>query len=583
MAQLPILKNEYINREVTDSFSGYRRRLRIEEGQLYDCRNLSTQNFPLLSNRPRRSRLCTVSEPQGLMAKDRLLWVDGGVLYYDGEPTPLDKLSPGEKQLVSMGAYICVFPDRLYYNTAEPTDYGSMEAHYSSVGAVRYSLCTADGGEMKKPSVSDSAPENPENAALWIDSSQSPHLLRQWSEVLNEWISLPTVYTRISFSSGGEIGRLFAPNDGVTISGSAVVGVNGQHIITALGGDESGGDYIIIPGLLEEAYTQEEGALSVRRSVPEMDFVVECCNRLWGCKYGSAEGQNLNEIYCCALGDFKNWWQYRGLASDSWTASVGSDGPFTGAVNFQGSPIFFKENRLHKVIVSGYGAHQIKETVCRGVQPGCEKSLALVNETLYYKARGDVLAYQGGFPLSVSEALGDEKYSEAVAGAIGDSYYISMKNDSTGDYELFVYDVKREIWIKQDDMQAEAFAPLEGELYAISDGGIIAMLGSRGEKESYVSWMAESGILYYQYPDRKYLSRYNFRLQMEEGAQMDIFIQYDSSGLWERKGRIKFKGTGTVTVPIRPRRCDHMRIRLEGKGEFRLFSITKILSIGSDV
>jgi len=583
MAQLPILKNEYINRELTDSFSGYRRRLRIEEGQLYDCRNLSTANFPLLSNRPKRSRLCTLSEPQGIMAKDRLLWVDGGVLYYDAEPTPLDKLSPGEKQLVSMGAYVCVFPDRLYYNTAEPSDYGSMEALYSSSGAVRYSLCTADGGQMKSPSISDSAPEEPENAALWIDSSQSPHVLRQWSEVLQEWISLPTVYTRISFSSGGEIGRLFAVNDGVTVSGSTVEGVNGEHIISALGGDEESGDYIVIPGLLEEACTQEQGAVSIERRVPEMDFVVECCNRLWGCKYGSAEGQNLNEIYCCALGDFKNWRQYRGLASDSWTASLGSDGPFTGAVNFQGSPVFFKENRLHKVIVSAYGAHQIKETVCRGVQPGCEKSLVLVNETLYYKARGDVLAWQGGFPLSVSEALGDEKYSAAVAGAIGDSYYISMKNDSSGEYELFVYDVKREIWIKQDEMQAEAFAALEGELYAVSDGGIIAMLGSRGEQESFVSWMAESGILYYQYPDRKYLSRYNFRLQMEEGARMDIFIQYDSSGIWERKGQIKFKGTGTVTVPIRPRRCDHMRIRLEGKGEFRLFSIAKILSIGSDV
>ena len=95
--------------------------------------------------------------------------------------------------------------------------------------------------------------------------------------------------------------------------------------------------------------------------------------------------------------------------------------------------------------------------------------------------------------------------------------------------------------------------------------------------------MAESGILYYQYPDRKYLSRYNFRLQMEEGAWMDIFIQYDSSGVWERKGRIRFRGTGTVTVPVRPRRCDHLRIRLEGRGEFRLFSVAKILSIGSDI
>ncbi len=578
MAQLPILKNEYINREVTDCFSGYRRRLRINEGELYDCRNLSTGEYPLLANRAKRAKLTQLAQPGGLMAKDKLVWVDGGVLYYDGVETPIKNLSPGKKQLVGMGAYVLIFPDKLYYNTAAPEDYGSMEAHYQSSGAVRYSLCSADGGEMKKPLIAADAPEAPENAALWIDTSQSPHRLRQWSAALDEWVDVPSVYTRLSFSSGGELAELFSVNDGVDISGSALDWVNAAHIVSAIGGDAQGGDYLVIPGLLEEALTQEEGYVSIARTVPDMDFVIECSNRLWGCRYDG----RLNEIYGCALGDFRNWRQYMGLASDSWTASVGSDGPFTGAVNFQGYPIFFKENRLHKVIISAYGAHQIKETVCRGVQPGCENSLALVNEKLYYKSRAEVLAYQGGFPLSVSEALGDEKYSDAAAGALGDSYYISMKNEA-GDYALFVYDTRREIWIKQDDMQSECFAALDGELYAIAGGGIWAMLGSRGEKEEYVDWMAESGILYYQYPDRKYLSRYNFRLQMEQGARMEVFIQYDSSGIWERKGRISFRGTGTVTLPIRPRRCDHMRIRLVGRGEFRLFSIAKILSTGSDV
>ena len=46
MAVLPSLKNEYINRLVTDSFSGYRHRLRIEEGELFDCKNLSTAHYP---------------------------------------------------------------------------------------------------------------------------------------------------------------------------------------------------------------------------------------------------------------------------------------------------------------------------------------------------------------------------------------------------------------------------------------------------------------------------------------------------------------------------------------------------------
>ena len=107
--------------------------------------------------------------------------------------------------------------------------------------------------------------------------------------------------------------------------------------------------------------------------------------------------------------------------------------------------------------------------------------------------------------------------------------------------------------------------------------------GSQGKTESFVPWMAESGILYYEYPDKKYISRINLRLSMEEGAWMDVFIQYDSSGIWESKGRVRLSGTGTVTVPVCPRRCDHMQLRLEGKGKFKLFSLAHILEIGSDM
>ena len=58
---------------------------------------------------------------------------------------------------------------------------------------------------------------------------------------------------------------------------------------------------------------------------------------------------------------------------------------------------------------------------------------------------------------------------------------------------------------------------------------------------------------------------------------------YDSSGEWIRQGSIQMRGTRTVTLPVRPRRCDHLRMRIEGRGDIRLYSIAKILTIGSDV
>ena len=79
------------------------------------------------------------------------------------------------------------------------------------------------------------------------------------------------------------------------------------------------------------------------------------------------------------------------------------------------------------------------------------------------------------------------------------------------------------------------------------------------------------------------MSRYNVRQRMDEGAEVLVYLQYDSEGPWRLSGTIRSKGTGTVTLPIRPRRCDHLKLRLEGSGEVRIFSIARILEVGSDV
>ena len=581
MPILPSIKPRPQKRDVTDCFRGYDHRTKIRKGHFYDMENLSSRCWPMLSCREKRGMWKKMEEPQGMLAKEELAWAAGGKLYYGGEETALT-LSRGEKQLVSMGAYICIFPDKLFYNTADLKDYGSMEARYSSAGAVTATLCKLDGTEYQSPRVADTPEAEPKDGALWIDSSGETDSLKQWSAQQGIWTEMTAVYTRLRFSSQGELPELFKVLDGVKISGCQQDELNGYKLIQAIGGAEGEPDYIVIPGLIRKGFVQDKGSISIERLVPDMDFVCQSQNRLWGCRYGNDGEQNINEIYGSALGDFKNWSKYQGLSTDSWAASVGSDGPWTGAVNYLGSPVFFKEDRIHKVSVSASGAHRVNETVCRGVQPGSHKSLTVVNETLYYKATKQVCAWQGGFPVSVSEALGDERYFQAVGGSIGDRYFLSMKDQNEKSH-IFVYDIARAAWMKEDGLDVMQFQRLDERLYAMTQREIWVMDGSLGEKEPFVDWMAESGILYYQYPDKKYVSRFVLRLSMEPGAWMDLYIQYDSSGNWESKGRVRLSGTGTVTVPICPRRCDHMQLRLVGRGDIKLFSMAKILEIGSDM
>ncbi len=615
-------RKRYVNagatrRVMTDAFLGYQHTLKNPEGAWYDMENLTGEEYPLLATRKTRAVFLAPTAGQsaryqGLIAKDALTFVEGSTLYYNGYPTGLNDLSvptitrsetePGlpaqgeywydpatgvtmqyrsgiwveasypRKQLVSMGATLCVFPDKKYLNTADLTDYGSMENSVTVTGAVTYSPAAADGSDIS-PEVGATPPASPANGDYWIDTGGETDMLRRWSSIDGVWADIAATYVKIS---GPLISSGFSRYDGVEISGSALEELNGAKVIEALGEG-----YIIVTGLTRGTVTQS-GTITVKRTVPDLDYVCEVGNRLWGCFYGMKNGEAVNELYACALGDFKNWQKFQGLSTDSWAAGCGSDGEWTGAVNYFGSPVFFKEEHIHMIAISATGAHQVTDYVAEGVQKGSWASLAVVGSTLYYKSRLHVCAFEGGMPAVISRDLGAVSYREAAAGGWADKLYLSMR--SADGWSLFVYDTHRQWWHREDSVHGLAFAPAEDDLYCLTPEGILALRGTQGTPEdgTALQWSAETGILCTELPDQKYVSRYDLRLRSLAGGSLTVWLEYDSSGNWEEQETVSFSGTGSVALPIRPRRCDHLRLRLTGTGEMRLFSIARVLEKGSD-
>jgi urease beta subunit len=273
-----------------------------------------------------------------------------------------------------------------------------------------------------------------------------------------------------------------------------------------------------------------------------------------------------------------------GLSTDSYTASVGTDGQFTGAITLPGQVLFFKENCIHKVYGNYPANFQLQNTTCRGVQRGSHKSLAIVNETLFYKSGNAVCAYDGSLPVEMSTALGEIRYSDAIACAYGNKYYISMK-DANGQYSLFVYDMAKSMWHKEDNIRVDGVCSYMNEIYAIDHDTkhIITMLGSGTVDGRKVPWMVETGLVGMSMPDMKYISRLLIRMSLEVGANVEVSIQYDSMGDWEQVCNMTVTSLRSFSVPIRPRRCDHFRIRIEGEGEGRIYSITRTIEQGSDI
>lgn len=569
---LPSLSIAQTSREMTAAFAGLDRRPVIASGAFAHMQNLTSDAYPLLTVRPRRARLRTLTKPNGLWAHEKLCWVDGTALYYGGEPVGTVADSP--KTFVNMGAYLLIWPDKVCYNT-HTGEFTHLEATVTTTGTVTAAMCSRLGEPYTGLTVSSSPPDDPANGAKWLDTSTTPNVLRTYSELTGVWAAVPTTYVKIEAEG---IGAGFQELDAVTISGMTEDSLNGSFVLYG-----AGEDYVIVTGILAAQHTQS-AAVTVSRTVPDMDFLTENENRVWGC---SSEN---HEIYACALGDPTNWNRFLGLADDSYAATVGSGGDFTGAVTHLGYVLFFKENLIHKVYGSQPAKFQVTNTNCRGVQAGGEKSIVIVNETLFYKSPADVCSYNSALPQSVSAPLGAAPMTCLSAGKLGAKYYICLK-DGEGTPGLFVYDSARGLWHKEDGANAAWMASCEGDLYFIdgSDNGLYSVCGRTDRyasgtptMEGPLEWCAETGDIGLTSPDAKYVSKLQLRVEIGDDSLFGIEVKYGDETEFHEVKRLNMTKKTSFSVPILPRRCDTMRLRLFGRGSFKLYSLTKTLEQGGD-
>ena len=688
---LPEITDLETSRDMIEEFKGYNHNIRCADGEFYDMNNLSAYDYPVLSTRPLRGLVAELDNPHGIVSKKGLTYVDDKYLYVNGEKITLKidnkeyLFTDTEKQLICMGAYLIVLPDKIWVNTEKDYECGYIEQINSVSCAsenVTFGMCSIDGDEYNftdKSSEnyvnpSSTEPNDPKDGQKWYDSTTG--YLKKWAEYTQQWVTVSTVYIKISgkgigkgISKGDAVDfegiqympKVYSPTDSSTspsffgqayiksedkdkeyvslykdpnctasaeiteakypsyfwndtmtstkrsewvVNGDLYIYIEGRKKFHKINWENSqyqnttmsqlsklntnmlvqnvDTDYIIVVGILNTIYTQKLGTIKISRTMPIMDYVIECNNRLWGCRYGkNKKGEIVNEIYASKQGDFKNWNCYAGISTDSYAVTVGSDGEFTGAINYGSYPMFFKENYIHRISGAIPSQFAMNTTNCRGVQKGSEKSLAISNEILFYKSSSDVCMYEGSLPSSISTPLGNVNYRNARAGTVGTKYYISMQRCDTDEWEMFVYDLSSQLWHKEDNTKAEYFARVDTDLYYVEGNKLISPTG-QGELEDNIEWFFQTGVMGYSYPDNKYLGRMDIRVNMKINAYIKVLVEYNSSGDFETIGYIKARNTQSINLPIKPKRCDHFSLRFEGNGECKIFSIAKYLEIGSD-
>ena len=191
--------------------------------------NLAATAYPALTTRPHRGAVATldgasVAACQALCYKDCLLWLDAAGTLHGGGYSLAGFADPADgrpRQLVTMGAYLCVFPDRRWCNAAllcqgalTDADHGDLESTFETKDSIELTMCTADAASYEGVTISAACPQDPENGAYWLDKSRRPRLLYRWSAADLAWEQVETTYLRIKVPG---IDAAFNVGDAVTL------------------------------------------------------------------------------------------------------------------------------------------------------------------------------------------------------------------------------------------------------------------------------------------------------------------------------------------------------------------------------
>lgn len=538
---LPGMKySDKITRDIISTFGGLNHRLGAGNGTLWDMKNLCSNEYPMLSTRPYRYKVAELSKPNGIFAHDGLAYVDGTNFYFNGEIK--GTVTDTKKTFAGIGSYLVILPDKVFYDVDR--DYmGSIESKWSG---ERLTFCSG--------AIFDTPAEANTIQAFGVN----------WEDY-------------------------FKKGDAVTISGCTKITANNQTPIIR----EIHGDKLVF---MENTFTLdgvdgltdyvELGDMKIERSMPDMDFIFENENRLWGCKD--------NEIFVSKLGDIFNWNVFDGLTTDSYNINVGTAGRFTAAYSYGSYAIFVKPDMIYKMYGNYPSNYQLMGSSTLGILKDSGKSIAIAGNTMFYYSRSGFCAYTGGVPTSLNAPFGNERLSNVVAGSDGLKYYATAM-DEEGNYRLYVFDTQTNQWHIEDEQEAVGFASQDGITYMLTEKGELLTVGTvanpkhEWDIEKQYKWFVEFGDFTQrasknvQESFTKNVVKLLVRCELEKNAIAEVWIEYDSSGRWERVATaMDYQTKKSYVLPIIPHRCDHYRLKITGKGRAFIYSITTEYSVGSE-
>lgn len=328
-------------------------------------------------------------------------------------------------------------------------------------------------------------------------------------------------------------------------------------------------------------------SFQIENAFPVVTVPLEHNNRIW-----AANNEN-NEIKASAQGNFEVWDDYRGLVSDSYAVSVGSNDKFTASCAIDDYLFFFKEHSYTLVYgtrPANFTTNTVKEFIGISADSAC--SLQVIGKSAYYMGiDGRVYRFNGQSSVCISGAWGDEQYTPLSSAHTAEKYRLLVE-DKDHKRLMFVYNTETGMWWVEDAAEFEKLTNIQGRACALTgvnneDGAAteVVLLDKWDVPEhenNQIEWSCESGLLGLESDYYQYISNLKLTFESEVGARLDVYAKFDNETDYNLLASFVSEKKGTRCEKIHIRRCAFMRLKLKGKGFSKIFRISYLTAQGGE-
>ena len=469
-------------------------------------KNMSLDNFPVISTRQgEEDKFVMTGNPNGLWeyAPDTLMAVSGNQLRIGitkdsaGEilPDSAQYLSDSEKSFATIGVYTVIMPDKVIFN-ARTNQLSRIVRSYTSVAyGGQYLIMELIPCDIEGQSIEyEAGTEAPvDTTKYWYDTGNNVY--KKYSTSTEQWIQVETPYMklipRISSSEDsyeapeGSLNKAalddkkalsdffggLSPLDSVSYAGtqSATEDDFFDYLIYGTG-TEDDTSFIILSIIGEKVVTD----FNIRTKCPDLEHLVALNNRIWGVD------NNTHEIFASKLGDPTQWFNYAGIASDSYAVTLGFADEVTAGVAYNNYVHFFTEDKVIKFYGDYPSNYQMHTMKADGVIHGGQDTVVQVEGILFYVSPIGVMAYDGSLPRFQGQKFAPNFLNGKTmsAGKDGTKYCLSVSKDGTGE-GVFVFDTKYGLWAVGGDQIFKKAAELGNALCFVNDQGHLITLMDR--------------------------------------------------------------------------------------------------------